>query len=188
MSALDLSDANFEVEVSSIRDAYADSSDRENYSTWTATLFGYDSDRDAGVRVGVANLVLFRDARWDTNFYDRMDEVDTDMEQIASALHGPDWAADEDLFELLGVELCGDLVIVDRVGIESEYRGQQLSHLLVNAAAQALSPDGVIALLPMPAGPQKPENIAGLQRHWAGAGFNEFRDGVYVRPASPSGV
>jgi GNAT superfamily N-acetyltransferase len=75
------------------------------------------------------------------------------------------------------------LIVIDRVSITPEYRGRRLSHLLVNAVAQALSPEGIIAMLPMPSEDQRPANVAKLQRHWAQSGFVEHRLGVYVRAA-----
>jgi hypothetical protein len=108
-----------------------------------------------------------------------MDEVDTNMEAVAAAVRDESGAADDDLFDELG----GDLIVIDRVSIESKYRGVHLSHVLVDSAAEALSPVGVIALLPMPPRDQRPGNVAKLQRHWAAAGFVEHRIGVYARVA-----
>lgn len=170
-----------EVMLSSTRRVHPGLPNDGGYSTWFAELRGYRTSPDDAITLGSASIVLFRDARWNTGFYDRMDEVDADMEVIAAAVRDDSGAAADDLFDDLG----GDLIVIDRVSIEPEYRGGHLSHLLVDAAAKALSPDGVIALLPMPPGDQQPANVAKLQRHWASAGFVEHRLGVYVRAVVP---
>jgi hypothetical protein len=187
MTSVDISTAEFEITLQSTRLVRPELPDNGGYARWTATLGAYETDPDASVDVGTAFVVLFRDARWNTGFYDRMDEEDADMEIIASAIVGRNGAASEELFDSMGVE-GGDVIVIDRVGIPEEYRGARLSHMLVDATAQALSPEGVVVLLPMPAGAQKPANIAGLQRHWERAGFREHRNGVYVRAALPATV
>jgi GNAT superfamily N-acetyltransferase len=184
MTTLDESTFNFQLRLESTRSIHPELPDNGGYARWTATLDAYEGTPDHAIELGSAWVVLFRDARWNTRFYDRMDEVDTDMEQIASAVYDGSGAAAEELFESLGAE-GGDLIIIDRVGIHPEYRGQHFSHMLVDAVAQALSPEAVIVLLPMPAGPQEPANVAGLQKHWSRAGFLEFRNGVYARSAVP---
>ncbi|ASD21719.1 hypothetical protein B7495_06100 [Cryobacterium sp. LW097] len=167
------------MKLSSTRLIHPELPNNGGYSTWFAELRGYDHDPENLIALGSASIVLFRDARWNPGFYDRMDEVDADMELIAAAVRDPSGAAADELFDEFG----GDLIVIDRVSIEPEYRGKGLSHLLVDAAAEALSPDGVIALLPMPPGDERPENVAKLQRHWTDAGFIEHRLGVFVRAA-----
>lgn len=180
----EVSESNYRLQLTSYRDVPLEIPD-DGYSTWTATLTRYQDDPEHFDTVGVAWVVLFRDARWDARFYERMDEVDTDMELIAGALCVNARAASEDLFESLEAE-GGDLVIIDRVGIEKPFRGKGLAFMLVDAAARALSPEGVIALLPMPAGKEKSTKaIAKLQSHWAAAGFIEHKHGVFVRASVP---
>jgi len=179
MTVPSAADLTLELKLVSTRPVYPELPDNGGYSTWFAELVGYGTNPEDEVALGSASIVLFRDARWNTGFYDRMDEVDTDMEVIAAAVRDESGAADDELFDELG----DDLIVIDRVSIESEYRGGHLSHLLVDAAARALSPEGVIALLPMAPGDQRPDNVAKLQRHWVRAGFVEHRLGVYVRAA-----
>ena len=177
----DASDFILEVALRSTRPVNPELPDDGGYARWFAELSGYTNSPDDAVTLGSASIVLFRDARWNAGFYDRMDEVDADMGLIAEALRNDSGAAADELFDELG----GDLIVIDRVSIAPEYRGGHPSHVLVDAAAQALSPEGVIALLPMPPGDQRPGNIAKLQQHWVAAGFVEHRLGVYVRAEVP---
>jgi hypothetical protein len=151
MTSVDIANAEFEITLRSTRLVRPELPDDGGYARWTATLGAYETNPDASVDVATALVVLFRDARWNTDFYNRMDEQDSDMEIIASAIAGRDGAASEKLFDLMGVD-GGDVIVIDRVGVPEEYRGARLSHMLVDAIAQALSPEGVVVLLPMPAG------------------------------------
>lgn len=171
----------FLIKVSSYREVHTGLPDDGGYAQWFATLLGYVETPDDAVELGTATMVLFRNARWNPNFWDRMDEENADMEILASAVSGGS-AADEELFERFDSD-GGDILFFDRVSIASEYRGHDYSHVLVNAAAQALVPESVIALQPMPQGRQLPEDIERLQNHWVKMGFEPYRAGVYVRAA-----
>jgi GNAT superfamily N-acetyltransferase len=169
-SSLDLI---LEVTLSSTRLVHPELLNDGGCSRWFAELSGYDTSPDDSIALGSASIVLFRDARWDSGFYDRMDEVDADMELIAAAVCDDSGAAADDL--------GGDLIVIDRVSIDPDHRGRRLSHQLVDVAAEALSPEGVIAMLPMPPGDQRPTNVAKLQQHWSSAGFIGRKHGVFVR-------
>jgi GNAT superfamily N-acetyltransferase len=156
------------------------------FTSWTGTLSVVEDETHGCNEAAHGFFVLYRDARFDGNFWDSMDADSADLELIASAISGPGGSADDDLFDdstLFG----GDVLIADRIWVHPEFRGHGYSHVLVDQVARTLAPEGVIALLPMPPGDQTAGPVAALQRHWAAGGFGEWERGVFVRSSRPAG-
>lgn len=178
-------DLSFDLHLSSTQPTSADLADDLSLSRWSVRLTGYADNPDDGHELAVGIATLIRDARYDARFYDRMDELDADHEIIGAALREESGAASSALFEDFGIDFGGDVLFVDRVSVPQAHRGHGYSHLLVDSAARALAPDGIIALQPMPPGDRSAENVAGLRRHWASGGFVERAFGIYVRASVP---
>ncbi len=157
------------------------------YRVWTANLTGTDPNTHTEMNLGCARVRLCREARWDGDFYGRLDAVDVDMETIGGAIADQGANADDEVFQAHGVG-SGDLLIFERVSVAEYWRKHDLSFQIVEAVAEALAPDSLLALTPMPEGEQTPAAIAKLQAHWARAGFELWREGVFVRSAWMPGV
>ncbi|MDB5243963.1 MAG: hypothetical protein JWP57_4589 [Spirosoma sp.] len=182
MNRRSLADVILTIEVQSRQPVEPELPFNGGYSEWSAELVATGAALQED-RVGVAMIVLCRDARWNPNFWDRLDEVSTDMEIIASALSANASQPDDALF---GEDVfLGDVLIFDRIAIEPAWRGNQLSHVLVDAAARAIAPAALLALQPMPPREQNQLTIGRLQKHWEAAGFRPYRNGVYVKSSEP---
>jgi hypothetical protein len=176
--------AIFALELTSEKRFWLEEPDEPRFSRWSAALSLID-DSDSGVLVAHGLFLLYRNARWDSRFLDRMDEDSIDMERIASAIVDETGAASDDIFgygDLFG----GDVLIADRIEVPQEFRHRGYSHMLVDSVARELVSGGAIALLPMPPGDQSAEPVAALQKHWAAGGYTERRHGVFTRPSIPT--
>lgn len=179
LSSLDPDTISFRIEVESSREVETETPFDGGYSSWSARLIAYDEGRQHEESVGTTSLALCRDARWNPNFWDRMDEENADMEVFGSALSSTSSGADEDLWD--DETFKGDVLVFDRVTINGDWRRRDLSFTLVDAAAEVICPGALLALQPMPAGEQTQENISRLQRHWTRGGFTERRLGVFTK-------
>ncbi|WP_223692774.1 hypothetical protein [Leifsonia poae] len=177
--------AIFALELTSEKRFWLAEPDEPRFSRWSAALSLIDDGSDAGVLVAHGLFLLYRNARWDGRFLDRMDEDSSDMERIASAIVDESGSASDDIFGE-GDVFGGDVVIADRIEVLPEFRQHGYSHMLVDSVARELAPDGAIALLPMPPGDQSPGPVSALQRHWAAGGYVERRHGVFTRPTIPA--
>ena len=153
---------------------------------WTATLElpFYDEDGGTAEPVVIATATYFSfdilDSRWDPN-----DVLDA---------HSADTAVYRNLFDSEGNLLdelifggsCVRLVIMDRVSIDREWRGQRFGPFLAARALRHLSGDDAIAVcypspfeLPIDH-PDRDRERARLGRIWEHLGFRHYRDGVFV--------
>ena len=153
---------------------------------WTATLElpFYDEDGGTAEPVVIATATYFSfdilDSRWDPN-----DVLDA---------HSADTAVYRNLFDSEGNLLdelifggsCVRLVIMDRVSIDREWRGQRFGPFLAARALRHLSGDDAIAVcypspfeLPIDH-PDRGRERARLGRIWEHLGFRHYRDGVFV--------
>lgn len=121
----------------------------------------------------VARALVFRVHFDDEDWFDRMDQHDDGLANIAEEFIDRDWVEDLDPD---AVFVTG-LVIVYYVEVQEDARGRKLSHQLVRAIGRAFRRD-IVAL--RPAGGSFDEEgqfvpdatkQKGLTRHWAGMGF-----------------
>jgi GNAT superfamily N-acetyltransferase len=153
---------------------------------WTATLElpFYDEDGGTAEPVVIATATYYSfdvlDSRWDPN-----DVLDA---------HSADSAVYRNLFDSEGNLLdeltlggsCSRLVIMDRVSVDRDWRGQRFGPFLAARALRNLSGDDTIAAcypapfeLPLDHLHREREQ-ARLGRIWEHLGFRHYRDGVFV--------
>ena len=153
---------------------------------WTATLElpFYDEDGGTAEAVVIATATYYSfdilDSRWDPN-----DVLDA---------HSADTAVYRNLFDSEGNLLdelafgggCSRLVIMDRVSVDRDWRGQRIGPFLAARALRHLSSDDAIAAcypapfeLPLDHRNRDQERIR-LSRIWEHLGFMHHLDGVFV--------
>ena len=153
---------------------------------WTATLELplYDEEGGTAEPVVIATATYFAfdilDSRWNPN-----DVLDA---------HSADTAVYRNLFDSEGNLLdeltlggsCSRLVIMDRVSVDRDWRGQRFGPFLAARALRHLSGDDAIAAcypapfeLPLDH-PDRDRQRARLSHIWEHMGFRHYRDGVFV--------
>ncbi|WP_035841567.1 hypothetical protein [Kitasatospora azatica] len=151
-----------------------------------------DYDPNSAPRVGRVSLYRLRDFAEDDR-WDAADSWSGDLEVIAAAVLGGYGRRQgyAKAFENRITQPVGDLLILDRVHLDREWRGFGLGPIIAAEAIRRLSP-GCCAVAAYPAMSEYPQNreevtdtyrkrakkkIAAL---WESIGFERFRNGVWL--------
>ncbi|WP_341927877.1 hypothetical protein [Nocardioides psychrotolerans] len=156
---------------------------------WWVLAIEQDSNivDDAGnpVEREIARISLVRESLWRASLWDELDELEGDLETVASAILNRKRG---DLAEELLDRLEGagsSVLILNSATLAAEWRGHGVGRLLAGVALLALS-DGVSCFATYPApldgstGAERDRAILELGQVWARLGFQPFRDGVWV--------
>lgn len=162
------------------------------FSVSTSPPDADDDPYDTRVHVGRGS-VLVVELHNGRDPMDALDEHSADGETIGATIFDSDGDLDQEFDDL--IEPLGDRVLIlDRVEIDPEFRGEGLGPLIAGMAITTLSGGAVAAVCcPAPIGrPLDPDGqprdfqpgereavVAKLSKVWATLGFEHFRDGVH---------
>jgi GNAT superfamily N-acetyltransferase len=144
---------------------------------------GGEEDGTAGPLV--ARIHLVRGALGEPQLWDAPDALEADLEAVASTILDPNTGELVDDLDSW-IEPGGEqLLMLNSVVVEPDWRGYGLGALLAAVALQTLAPGArLAAAYPAPIdrsrGPARAAAVAKLGKVWAGLGFVSFRDGVWV--------